>query len=129
MEKPLVIGLSGGIASGKSAVARLFSDFGARLVNADRIGHEVLHLDDVKSQIFEIWGEEVFKDGEVDRKALAKIVFDQADPRQLPKLEAITHPLIRQQIEREIDEAKRRPSPSDRSGRAVVIRSKLAQGL
>lgn len=74
-------------------------------MDADRIGHEVLFLDSVKTQILQIWGEEVFKDGEVNRKALAKIVFDPTNQGQLTKLEAITHPLIRQQIEREISKA------------------------
>lgn len=101
----LVIGLCGGIASGKSTVAQFFFRLGAKIVDADRIGHEVLRSESVKSQILQIWGEKVFNDGEVDRKALAKIVFDDADSRQLAQLEAVTHPSIRQRIEVEIRDA------------------------
>ena len=106
LEKPFIIGLTGGIASGKSSVAQLFSRLGARIVDADRIGHEILREESVKQQIMEHWGETVFSEGDVNRQALAQIVFDQAGKREsLTKLEEITHPVISRRILDEIEEA------------------------
>ena len=107
MEIPVTIGLTGGIASGKSTVATMFSRLGASVLDADRFGHEVLNEEDVKKQIIVTWGNGVFDNGEVDRKALAKIVFDPvAGQKQLTKLEEITHPKIKARILTEIQAAK-----------------------
>lgn len=100
----LVIGLAGGVASGKSLVASCFEHFGATLINADRVGHEVLKDPLVIAAIELQWGEVVLRNGEVDRSALARIVFDSGskDTKQLERLEKITHPkigkLIREQL-------------------------------
>lgn len=92
-----ILGLLGGIASGKSLVASQFCELGAGLLDGDRAGHEVLRLPEVKRLVRERWGQSVFAaDGEVDRKALGRIVF--APPcggrRELEYLEKITHPGI-----------------------------------
>lgn len=88
-----MLGLLGGVASGKSAVARLFEELGGQVLDADQAGHQVLGRPDVKAEIQERWGRGVFTpQGEVDRPALGRIVF--ADPAALKRLEEITHPHI-----------------------------------
>jgi dephospho-CoA kinase len=103
----LVVGLLGGVASGKSLVARQFCELGAGLLDGDRAGHEVLLYPEIERQIREHFGEEVFgPQGRVDRKALGRIVFATSpDGRQaLERLERITHPeigaLLRRQAEK-----------------------------
>lgn len=92
-----VIGLVGGIASGKSWVSTQLQSFGACWWDADRAGHEVLRQDEVKASIRGRFGDHVFDaQGEVDRRALAQIVFaeDFGGSQALSDLEAITHPRI-----------------------------------
>jgi dephospho-CoA kinase len=106
-----LIGLLGGVASGKSTVAELFRQLGAEVLDADRIGHEVLRMPAVRAAVGGRWGKDVIgSDGEVDRPALAKIVFAPAPdgPRELAELERITHPEIRRRLKAEIDEMARR---------------------
>jgi dephospho-CoA kinase len=92
--------LTGGIGSGKSTAARILGGLGARLIDADRIGHEVLEND---ATVFEIvsnrWPEAVM-DGRVDRSRLGRVVFD--DPGELRVLESIMHPLIRAEVARRV---------------------------
>jgi len=94
---PIRLTICGGIGSGKSAVARLLAERGFHVIDSDSIGHQViLPGGSAYDEIVERWPD-VVVDGEVDRKALAKIVF--SDPGQLAELEAITHPAIRSRIE------------------------------
>lgn len=96
-----IIGLLGGIASGKSLVAKEFCRLGAALLDGDRAGHEVLRLTHVKECIRAYWGAHVFAaDGEVDRTALGRIVFDPSPEgrRQLECLEKLTHPRIGERL-------------------------------
>jgi dephospho-CoA kinase len=96
----LVIGLVGGVASGKSFVAQCFSELRAVVLDADKIGHEVLDRAAVIAEIQALWPDVRLVDGKIDRSSLAKIVFSSAtDDRQLKKLESVLHPLIGQQIE------------------------------
>lgn len=100
-----VIGILGGVGSGKSTVARLFEQAGAVRIDADRIGHLVLQLPEVRELVLARFGEQVFdSDGSISRPALAKIVFAPGaeGQRALADLEAMTHPRITQRIEREI---------------------------
>jgi dephospho-CoA kinase len=103
--KVLLVGVVGGIASGKSFVAEHLKRKGAAVVSADQWAHEVLKFDDVKKAVRQRWGDAVFSpDGQVDRAALARIVFSAAPdgPQELKHLEQLTHPqigpLVRQQI-------------------------------
>jgi dephospho-CoA kinase len=92
-----VVGLLGGVASGKSLVARQLCDLGAGLLDGDRAGHEVLRLPEVERLVRKRWGNAVFAaDGHVDRRALAQVVFTPPPdgPRELEHLERITHPKI-----------------------------------
>ena len=89
-----VVGLTGGIASGKSVVSTMFERLGARIVDADKIAREVVAPGaEGWRRIVERFGREILSpDGAVDRERLGAIVFD--DARALSDLNAITHPLI-----------------------------------
>jgi dephospho-CoA kinase len=88
------VGLTGGIASGKSTVARLFEKLGIPVVDADAIARQVVRKGtEGLREIVEAFGEGVLDDeGELDRSRLANIVFDDDDARR--RLNAITHPRI-----------------------------------
>lgn len=94
----LTIGLTGGIASGKSHVARAFIALGVPLLEADDVAREVVAPPSpALSEIAETFGAAMLnQDGTLDRRALREVVF--ADPAQLRKLEAITHPAIRKRV-------------------------------
>ena len=101
-----VIGILGGVASGKSLAARQLVGLGAGLLDADRAGHEVLRLPRIKAAARARWGEAVFgPDGRIDRTRLAGIVFADppGGPREREYLEQLTHPeigrLLKQQME------------------------------
>lgn len=86
-----VIGLTGGIGTGKSTVANILEAQGAPILNADLVGHEVyLPGRPAYHEIVQAFGKEVVaEDGTIDRKKLGPIVF--ADPKNLARLNAITH--------------------------------------
>lgn len=93
--EPLIIGLTGNIATGKSAVMRLAAEQGALTIDADKLAHEVLATDSaVQEAIVAAFGAAVRReDGRIDRAALGQIVF--ADAQALQTLEAIVHPAVR----------------------------------
>lgn len=102
-----IIGLLGGIASGKSLVAKEFCRLGAATLDGDHAGHEVLRLTPVKQCIQARWGDAVFAaDGEVDRQALGRIVFEPSPEgrRELEYLEKLTHPRIGERLRRQAAE-------------------------
>lgn len=91
----------GGVASGKSLVSRRLEQLGARVLDADRIGHRVLREPEVERAIRGRWGDRVLDaDGRVDRARLAAIVFGGLPERreELNHLEKLTHPRIRQSL-------------------------------
>ncbi|MCO6459060.1 MAG: dephospho-CoA kinase [Pirellulaceae bacterium] len=99
-----VIGIVGGVASGKSLVSAEFRRLGARVLDADRAGHEVLEEEPVRQALRDRWGAAVFdRQGKVDREAIARIVF--APPPDGPPerrfLEGLTHPRIRGRLQDE----------------------------
>ena len=100
-----VIGLTGGIGSGKSTVARMLERRGAKLLSADAVGHEVYEPGrPAWREIVDAFGRDIVgADGKIDRKVLGPIVF--SDPEQLRRLNAITHPrmkeLMREKLEAE----------------------------
>jgi len=102
-----LIGILGGVASGKSLVARQLARRGAAVLDADRAGHEVLRLPRIEAAARSRWGEVIFgRDGHIDRARLAKIVF--ADPPGGPEerkyLEELTHPEIARHLSRQAAE-------------------------
>lgn len=100
--RPLRIGLTGGIASGKSTVADFFAELGVPIVDTDVIAREVVQPDSPALQeIGEDFGEEVIgADGTLDRNLMRKLVF--ADASKRTRLEAILHPRIRRQAELQV---------------------------
>ena len=104
--KVRVVGLLGGIGSGKSAVAALFQEFGARTVDADRIGHSVLEEPAIRKTLVAWWGPGILEKGRVDRAAVARRVF--ASPGATRKLNRLVHPRIRKELAREISRGSRR---------------------
>ena len=72
-----VIGLAGGIASGKSLVADILAELGAGVIDADDLNHKVLHSDKVRRQIQKWWGQDMYDEaGLLNRQRLAGIVFN-----------------------------------------------------
>lgn len=102
----LIIGLTGGIVSGKSTVARMFKDLGAKIVDADKLGHKVILPQGAAwKRIIKIFGKDILqKDQTINREKLGKIVF--ANQNLLKKLNKITHPEIIKLIKKEISLAK-----------------------
>ncbi|MGA2619617.1 MAG: dephospho-CoA kinase [Thermoguttaceae bacterium] len=99
-----ILGLLGGVASGKSLVAGQLARLGAIVLDADRVGHEVLRLPPVEAAARRRWGEGVFgPDGHVDRARLARLVFAPAPagPPERRFLEELTHPEIGRRLARE----------------------------
>jgi len=90
-----VLGLTGGIGSGKTAAARILGDLGAVVIDADRVGHETYRPGTTGwRQVVDEFGREVVAaDGTIDRARLGAIVF--GDAAKLARLNAIVHPLIR----------------------------------
>ncbi len=102
-----VVGLTGGVASGKSFVAQCFEELGASRIDADLVAHEVLKDDRVIGSIVDRWGSDVLgDDGQIDRKRLGKIVFGGPDDTELDQLESMMHPEIRIRIRKQIDQYK-----------------------
>lgn len=88
----LVIGLTGGIGTGKSEVARLLQSLGAAVISADEVGHEAYAPNSESwHEVVDTFGKEILQpSGEIDRQKLGAVVF--SDPQQLEKLNAIMHP-------------------------------------
>jgi dephospho-CoA kinase len=99
-----IIGILGGVASGKSEAARQFARLGAAVLDADRAGHEALRLPHVEAAARERWGEAVFGlDGHIDRAKLARVVFANGPEGQQERkyLEQLTHPEITHLLKRQ----------------------------
>jgi len=91
-KKP-IIGIIGGIASGKSTVAAEFEKLGCAVVSADAIAHDLLNEDSVRDQVCGLFGPRILQpDGRIDRRKLAAVVF--ADSQKLAALNSVIHPLV-----------------------------------
>lgn len=101
-----VVGLTGGIGSGKSTVAKLFAERGARVIDADKIGHEVYRPGTPGwEQVVAAFGRDVVAaDGTIDRAVLGRKVF--ADPEARRTLNGIVHPLIGLEIVARLEAAR-----------------------
>jgi dephospho-CoA kinase len=97
-----VIGLTGGIGTGKSEVSRLLAELGAEVIEADRVAHEAYEPGTPGwREVLEAFGDRVLDaDGWIDRKRLGGIVFDDEQARE--RLNAIVHPIVRQLLEERI---------------------------
>jgi len=119
MNRPRILGITGGIASGKSEVTRMLADHNALIIHADQIGHQVLQSDELRAPLLALFGNEILEEippgsnlqsnsqPAIDRKKVAQLVFGQSDLARdrKTKLEALTHPRIRQQIRNQIEQA------------------------
>ena len=99
MDRPLKIGLTGGIASGKSMVSDYFSKLGTPIIDADKIAHNLVQPNQpLLKTIVAVFGNEIIlENGNLNRAKLRQIIF--ADPNQRQQLEAILHPVIKQVME------------------------------
>lgn len=113
-EKPL-IGIIGGIASGKSTVAAEFEKLGCAVIDADAIVHELLREDEVRDELVEFFGPGILDTcGQVDRRQLAAVAF--ADVQRLSALNKVIHPRVLGRTERLIAQYN-----TDRHTRAIVL--------
>lgn len=113
----IVIGLIGGVASGKSLVAKLFVELGAGWLDADQAGHEVLGQQEVKDAIRERFGDGAFgADGQVSRPAVGKQVFGDSPQAAANRrfLEGLTHPRIGELL-------GRRAAEAEQSGKKLIV--------
>jgi len=102
-----VIGLTGGIGSGKSTVSRFLAEVGAVIIDADKVGHELLKLDaEVRREVVAAFGRQILTpDGDINRKKLGGIVF--SNPKSLSKLNQIMHPLMYDMVKAQLEEYQR----------------------
>ena len=102
-EKKPIIGILGGIGSGKSTVASEFAKLGCKVIDADRIAHELLDRQDVREEIIASFGRAVLDSaGNIDREKLAEVVF--ANGGKLSALNRVVHPLVLAGAERLIEQ-------------------------
>lgn len=92
-----IVGLTGGIGSGKTYVASLFKDKGISVYNSDQVAKEIMQNKEVVDQVVSVFGNEILVNKSIDRKKLAEIVFN--DTKQLQKLNQLIHPLVQADFE------------------------------
>lgn len=100
-----IIGIIGGIASGKSLATKYFQQLGAFVLDADRVAHEVLREPDVIDAAQARWGAEIVNDeGQIDRSVLARVVFGESSSAdvELAYLEELVHPRIGKRLQQEL---------------------------
>ncbi|MCD6232003.1 dephospho-CoA kinase [Candidatus Aerophobetes bacterium] len=101
----MVIGVTGNIGSGKTTTVNIFKELGAKIIEADKVGHFLLKREDVKEKLISIFGKSILdKRNGINRQKLRKIVFNEKE--KLEKLNSILHPLIAEEIKREINKTK-----------------------
>jgi dephospho-CoA kinase len=94
VKRPVAVALTGGIAAGKSEALRAFARHGAAVISSDDVVHRLYREDEgLQTVLRERWGDRVFRDGEVDREEIGRIVF--ADRHELAWLESELHPRVR----------------------------------
>lgn len=97
-EKKPIIGILGGIGSGKSSAADEFAKLGCGVIDADKIAHELLEEKDVKQEVVGVFGDSILdSEGKIDRRKLAEIAF--CDAEKLSRLNSILHPGVLEQSE------------------------------
>ncbi|MCE5323445.1 dephospho-CoA kinase [bacterium] len=109
MSMAYVIGITGGIGTGKSTVLGMLSELGARVLSADNVAKQILDIDEpAYREVCERFGDDVLlADGQINRSALGRIVF--SDSKARADLDAITHPRIIEKINRTIEEYRKDP--------------------
>ena len=122
---PKIIGLTGGIGSGKTTVANLFASLGIPVFNADDAAKQLMQNSPIiKNQLIQQFGDKVYEQGQLNRSYLASIVF--ADPEKLAILNAIVHPVT---IQAALDWAQQQTSPYVIKEAALIFESNASEGL
>jgi dephospho-CoA kinase len=104
-----IIGIAGGIGSGKTYVAKLFGDEGCMVINSDEMVHQAYKNPMVKTTLKQWWGKMVFEpSGEIDRPAVARKIFNY--PSERTRLERLLHPIINDNREKLMNAAANDPS-------------------
>ena len=99
----MILGILGGIGSGKSTVTDMFATLGANTLDADAIAHELIEKKEAKATLRQWWGDEIITaEGKVDRTKIAEKVF--SDAAELVRLNNLIHPGVRKRIEEAIGE-------------------------
>ncbi len=106
-----IIGITGNIGSGKSSVAKLLVAKGAVLIDADKIAREATQNKEILAKIAQELGEDLVKDGQLDRQKTADLIFNNQQARE--KLNGIIHPWVRAESERRIAELKKQKNPPE----------------
>jgi dephospho-CoA kinase len=100
----LVVALTGGIGSGKSTVGQIFAQLGATVIDSDQLARDVIERGSIGfNEVVAKFGDEILKNGEIDRQILASLIFK--DPAKRSELEQITHPLIRKAFAKVVSSA------------------------
>jgi len=100
----LVVALTGGIGSGKSTVGQIFAQLGAIVIDSDQLARDVIERGSIGfNEVVAKFGDEILKNGEIDRQILASLIFK--DPAKRSELEQITHPLIRKAFAKMVSSA------------------------
>lgn len=101
----LIIGLTGNIGCGKSSLSKILEENSLDIIDADLISREIMNNNKLLKKVFDIFGDNIKRnDGELDRKKLGEIVFN--DDRKLIKLNSLTHPVIKEEILKKINNIK-----------------------
>ncbi len=106
----LRVGLTGNFGMGKSTVAELFKKMGAYVIDTDKIVDDLLQKPEVINEIKQLFGEEVLIDGRINKKNIAKIVFE--NPLMRVYLENILHPKVFEKVEETIQKIPSRGEPT-----------------
>ena len=117
----LIVGLTGGIGSGKTTVAALLASHGAHVIDVDGLGREIISPNGaIIEQVLERFGESLrLPDNSIDRAALAQLVFD--DPAELAALNQISHPAINALIDERLDQHLLDQQLEDQRPTAVAV--------
>jgi dephospho-CoA kinase len=119
----IVVGLTGGIGSGKSTIAKVFRALGVPVFESDAEAKHILNREDVVQHVSDTFGEWLINSGRVDRAKLAGLVF--GDKQELAKLNAIIHPAVRKQFLAWVDANSNSPYVINEA--AILFESGLAE--
>ncbi|MFR3499711.1 MAG: dephospho-CoA kinase, partial [Paraclostridium bifermentans] len=118
----LVIGLTGNIGCGKSSLSKILEENYFDIIDADLISREIMNNSDLLKEVFDTFGDNIKrKDGTLDRKKLGEIVFN--DDKKLIELNSLTHPAIKKEIIKKINNIK-----SNNKDIAIVDAALLIEG-
>ncbi|HHT9154301.1 MAG TPA: dephospho-CoA kinase [Candidatus Tripitaka sp. YC43] len=118
--RPRVIGIMGGVASGKSMVAEMLGSLGAEVIHADEMAHELLEKPEIKEKVLERWGKGLLgEEGKIDRGKLASIVFSNGEA--LKELTNLLHPPILESIRRLVLERSKGEADRKKKGSIPLV--------